>query len=440
MVHKNNPHINHALVEEKRPPMYTAMKYWGKKPHNIWSEFINRYCPKEGVVLDPFAGSGISALEAAKLGRRAIAFDLNPLTSFTIEVLTSKFDESKFQQAFSQISSSVENDAVYQKHFTKQVDGRLGIIFNYRWKYDEVVKLAIEIPKSDSEKAQRFTLQADEEDKENVANISTIEIPYWFPKDSFPDSPSITHKFVSDIGGDQFQYLWTRRNLYLLSLIFSKITSHPDKAIKLQLLYGFIQTLHLCSKMIVPRSPASKREFSGSWGRADYMIRERQMEQNPLIVFRRSCIEKQSVLSAMKDAMQSLPRNLKVVDFASTKKINKRVNLTYGTVDIADLSKYISDRSVDFIITDPPYAGLVQYLDLSLLWLVWLQQVDKKYKPDLQSEITIKKGIIGRDEYRQRLQNAFRQMHRVLKDEGYLVVTFHHKKLAEWNDFRIIVK
>ena len=28
--------INYALVEEKRPPIYTSLKYWGKKPHNIW--------------------------------------------------------------------------------------------------------------------------------------------------------------------------------------------------------------------------------------------------------------------------------------------------------------------------------------------------------------------------------------------------------------------
>ena len=26
------PDINHALVEDTRPPIYKAMKYWGKKP------------------------------------------------------------------------------------------------------------------------------------------------------------------------------------------------------------------------------------------------------------------------------------------------------------------------------------------------------------------------------------------------------------------------
>ena len=65
---------------------------------------------------------------------------------------------------------------------------------------------------------------------------------------------------------------------------------------------------------------------------------------------------------------------------------------------------------------------------------------NKKYFPDLQSEITIKKNQIGRDEYRRRLQNAFKQLHRVLKDDGYIVITFHHKKLEEWNDFVLCCK
>lgn len=42
--------IDFALVEEKRPAMYTAMKYWGKKPHNIWGTYIENYTPQNGVV------------------------------------------------------------------------------------------------------------------------------------------------------------------------------------------------------------------------------------------------------------------------------------------------------------------------------------------------------------------------------------------------------
>jgi len=435
------PHINYALVEDTRPPMYTAMKYWGKKPHNIWNRFIERYCPPNGTVLDPFAGSAIAAFEAVKINRKAIAFDLNPLTAFIIETLTSKFDEAAFIDAFGKIESIISKDPVYIQHYTREYKGQKGVVFNYRWLSGKVVELAVEIPSGKKtktgtpQKGKRHFLNAADSDKKKAKEMKSLAIPYWYPADKFPDTPTITHKFIADAEGNGFQYLWTRRNLYLLSRIFDEILRQKNEDIRLQLLFGFIQTLHLTSKMVVPRHQTAKRDFSGSWGRADYLIRRRQMEQNPLVIFRRSCTDKQGVISALCDAKTSLPKKLKVFDFNKSKRIHPTANLTYGILDIADLSRYISDKSVDFIITDPPYAGLVPYLDLSLVWLVWLQKIDKKYLPDIQSEITIKKGQIGREEYRRRLQNAFKQLHRVLKDDGYIVITFHHKKLQEWNDF-----
>ena len=95
---KNN-NIDYALVEEKRPPIYTAMKYWGKKPHNIWNRYISNYTPKNGIFLDPFSGSGMSAFESFKSGRKAIALDLNPLTSFIIEAISSEFNYNEFKKA-----------------------------------------------------------------------------------------------------------------------------------------------------------------------------------------------------------------------------------------------------------------------------------------------------------------------------------------------------
>ena len=74
-------------------------------------------------------------------------------------------------------------------------------------------------------------------------------------------------------------------------------------------------------------------------------------------------------------------------------------------------------------------------MDLSLVWLVWLKNYDAKYTPELESEITVKKGVVSRDIYRRRLQNAFINMHKVLKDDGYIVITFHSKEMEEWNDF-----
>lgn len=432
---KKLKHINYALVEGVRPPVYSAMKYWGKKPHNIWAEFIKNYCPENGVVFDPFAGSAISAFEAVKSNRKAIAFDLNPLSAFIIESLSSNFDEKKFISAYQNIVNPVYNDEFYKTHYIKERDGENCTIFNYRWTDGIVSHIAIEKPNGD-----RLFIKADKSDIEKSSNLDKIEVSNWYPTDSFPSLLNVSHKFIKDIGGNSFEHLWTRRNLYLLSLLFNSIKILTDPDIRIQLLSGFIQTLHLVSKMVVPRNIKSNRDFSGSWGRADYMIRRRSMEQNPLVVFQRSCLEKQGVLKALKDAQVYFPTKPKIADITNTKRIKKTFSINYGIVDVADVTNYLKAKSVDFIITDPPYAGLVPYLDLSLVWLVWLKHIDSKYEPDLKSEITIKKNKIDRNEYRRRLNNAFKQMHAVLKDDGFLVITFHHQRIQEWNDFVQAVK
>lgn len=425
----NPEHINYALVEDTRPAMYRAMKYWGRKPHNIWSDYIAHYCPEDGVVLDPFMGSGISTFESLKLGRKIISTDLNPLSAFVVEVLTTKFDEGKFKNAVEEIVQVIKKDEIYKTHYTKVIDGELNTIYNYVW-----LKGKVGLVRAKTGEGESVSVLADEEDLQNADNMANITIPYWYPQDAFPQNPSITHNFIRNIGGTTFDYLWTRRNLYLLSKIFDLI-QNSDNSVRLHLMYAFIHTLHLVCKMVVPRGEKGDRDFSGSWGRADYMIRNRSMEQNPLVVFLRSCLDRQGVSKAMLDAKKSLPSKNRINFIGQGSKIKSTADINYGVVDVADLCDYIKDDSIDFILTDPPYGGLVQYMDLSLVWLVWLQHFDSRFTPDSSGEITYKKDITDRSSYYRKLVLAFRNMFRVLKPDHFMVVTFHNQDIKEWNDF-----
>jgi len=114
---------------------------------------------------------------------------------------------------------------------------------------------------------------------------------------------------------------------------------------------------------------------------------------------------------------------------------SKNFDIKYGIIDINTLTDYIDDESIDFIITDPPYGGLVQYLDLSSLWLIWLEKFDARYKPDFQNEITIKRGIQNINLYKTRFQNGISNLFKVLKPNGKIVFTFHNKNIAIWNAF-----
>lgn len=432
------PDITHPLVEETRPPIYTAMKYWGKKPHNIWRQYIAAYTPPDGVVLDPFCGSMISALEAVRAGRRAIAFDLNPLSEFFLETYTSRFDAKALQGAVDGILAEVGEDETYLKMFTTKVDGAERRVVCYKWDGGKMYEVGAEeiVPPHTRGSPKRFLKTPDAEDESKARAMAEMDIPYWHPEGRFPSSCSAA--FIDCIGGDSFAYLWTRRNLFVLAKIFSLILAHPGANVKQQLLSGFVQTVHLCSRMCVPRNPGANRAFSTSWGRSAYLCASRQMEMNPLHVFKSSCLGKQSVQSCLegaRDYFNKAPVIARVGESARKKQLTGGFDIKYGAVDVNNLEDYVPADSVDFVMTDPPYGGLVQYLDLSLVWLCWLQRYDARFKPNHNSEITIKDDNITFDEYSRRFTGAMRQIFRILKKDATAVFTFHNKEIGIWNAF-----
>ena len=236
---------------------------------------------------------------------------------------------------------------------------------------------------------------------------------------------------------NKFYNLWTRRNLFVISKIFSLIEIQKDYNLKQQLLFGFIQTIHLCTKMSVPRRPDANRAFSTSWGRSAYIFSKRQMEMNPIYVFASSCVGKQSVKSSLESAQSYLGKNAKLFEAVPNikKKEQSNYDIKFGSIDILNINDHIEDKSIDFIMTDPPYGGLVKYIDLSLIWLIWLQKIDKKYEPNLAAEITINKKTSNIETYQKRFNKGVENLVTALKDQGKIVFTFHNKDLKIWNAF-----
>lgn len=100
----------------------------------------------------------------------------------------------------------------------------------------------------------------------------------------------------------------------------------------------------------------------------------------------------------------------------------------------------LPDRSIDAVITDPPYFDNVMYSELSDFFYVWLRLALKDRYPEFKSELTPKEEEIvkapgrGKDSksYLEGMNRVFRECHRVLKDDGLLVFTFHHKDDEAW--------
>ena len=438
MKEKND--INFALVEETRPEAYTAMKYWGKKPHNIWRAYIQNYTSENGTFFDPFAGSAISAFEAVKAGRKAIAFDLNPMTSFFIEVFSSKYDSETFRKVSDDIELLILADDVYKKHYEVECElchEPTAKVVNYKWDGGRIYELAIQCDNHKGRYGHRYLLVPSGAEQELSLSQTGVSVTDWTPQDEFRGVSSFSANFISNIGGNKFTNLWTKRNLYILSKIFHYIENIEDKNLQIQALYSFVQTLHLTTKMCVPRNPAANRAFSTSWGRSAYLCAARQMEMNPLHVFLGSCFGKQSTDSSLKSLKAYIGKNeIKTLRVDRSNRGNRSTNydIKYGAIDALTLDDYIDEKSVDFVITDPPYGGLVQYLDLSTLWLVWLKKIDGRYVPNFEAEITVN-NLSSIELYRSKFTQALKKVHKVLKDDGKIVFTFHNSDIAVWNSF-----
>lgn len=99
----------------------------------------------------------------------------------------------------------------------------------------------------------------------------------------------------------------------------------------------------------------------------------------------------------------------------------------------------LTEKSVDVVVTDPPYAGSVQYAEMADYFYVWLHQVLADHYEAFEPSVTLKSAEIVEngdlkdvDWFFDHLTDAWRECHRVLVDDGLLVFTFHHKEGDRW--------
>ncbi|WP_047289065.1 hypothetical protein [Pseudomonas protegens] len=110
-----------------------------------------------------------------------------------------------------------------------------------------------------------------------------------------------------------------------------------------------------------------------------------------------------------------------------------------SSTDLAQLET----GSLDLVITDPPFGGLLHYSELADFFYVWLRLVLKgKYPAIFGAEYTPKslEAVANRARepedpdgfYQRLLTQCWREAHRLLKPSGILAFTFHHSEDEPW--------
>ncbi|WP_175676505.1 DNA methyltransferase [Burkholderia ambifaria] len=92
-------------------------------------------------------------------------------------------------------------------------------------------------------------------------------------------------------------------------------------------------------------------------------------------------------------------------------------------------------KSVDAIVTDPPYFDFVHYSELSDFFFAWLSPALRQRYPWMAREDSSDQGEVQHKDPRvfaRQLASVFTESCRVLKDEGVLAFSFHHSRAEGW--------
>lgn len=85
--------------------------YFTRQSWDILQHYIKHFTKPGDIILDPFGGTGVTAIEALMTGRKAIHFDLNPLSPFMVQSLITPVDFESLGNDFEKIQKK------FQKHF-----------------------------------------------------------------------------------------------------------------------------------------------------------------------------------------------------------------------------------------------------------------------------------------------------------------------------------
>lgn len=392
--------ITKNITAKSHPSHYMMHKYWGRKPHNVVSDYILNFTKPGETILDPFMGSGVVVIESLKNKRKAIGIDLNPMACFITKNTIDSINLDDFEKTF---------DYIYKKNYTKFSKlyntrcpkcGSISPFENSIWENENFSKI-----KGLCNNCGKFTKKAEMYDqniiKESIKIFHKLdkENKIFYPKDQIL-------KFVKRNGKARLNEFFTERSLVILGSIIKDINKIKDINTKNLILLCFTSMLPNVSNMI----PGDSETVNGKsgWVISKLWVPKIHTEKN--------------IFNSFKNRFQKIKTGKQELFTTFEPKDAKIFN-----IDSTNLEK-IKSKSIDYIFTDPPYGDSIAYFGLSMFWNAWL-----KNKVDYENEIIYDPYRDKKyDDYGLRMKKVYSELYRVLKDKKYMSFTFHNRNLNIW--------
>jgi DNA modification methylase/transcriptional regulator with XRE-family HTH domain len=431
---------------------YLAHSYHTKVPPEAIRPFIEHYTKPGDVVLDPFCGSGMTGLAAALTGRRAILNDLSPAAihlawnhtrpcdpqaladGFSlIEARLAKRFESLYGTTHSDGSSALIHWTLWSTHHRCPVCARAFSLWDVMDRDSGRLGRTIRCPKCNMElrrseietlgskpawisyetrDGKRFEKAPGRNDFERALSLRREEIEEWYPTTPLADNREMYVRCALHLQKiATVADFYTPRNLQALALLWQEIFKIEDPRICQALAFAFTNTAWHGTRMRRFNARGGQRPLTGT-----LYIPQLSSEVNVLEVMRNKIAQ-----------LQRYYQNFRPVG-------SDRPAVLLGTA--TDLSG-ISDASVDYVFTDPPFGSNIFYADCNLIWESWLGRLtDPEKEAVVNRSLSVQRGGKSLAAYADLIEGAMREIGRVLKPGGWATVVFHSTDSEVWRAIR----
>lgn len=461
----NVPAFKEPITIDKRKSESMDLHiYWSKKPHDAIRQYIRHYTQPGDLVLDPFCGSGGTALAALMEGRKAIAIDRSPAATFITKNYCTPVNVQELQKAFEELKRQINPEinflyetrcdrcggnattayTVYSQVFqcprcmekvplfdcvdeesrtpqgkTKTITmcphchckGVNEIISTRAEKFGAVPVLVSYFCKDGCKPVRGERRHNDADPRKrgyfeqfDLAKIREIEakpIPHWYPTiEMIKGRETCVKRNLAAQGVRTVADLFTKRNLWALATIRDACVNSAARDFLLFVLDTAILTVSRMCRHDYPSVMAGT-----------YYVPPINRE-----------------LNVWENFLGRLPRKIKgilaIADSIETQKLFLMVS-TQSATSI----KQIETSSIDYIFTDPPYADKVQYGELNFIWEAWLG-LDTHW----HDEEIIVNEVRGKTEedWTNMMRQAMAECFRVLKPGRWLSLCYHDTSEGTW--------
>jgi hypothetical protein len=274
----------------------------------------------------------------------------------------------------------------------------------------------------------------DAQDKERLEHISQQPIPYWYPKNVrlyYEDGKPFKKKEANN----SIEDLFDRRSLIAHSIVYNEIQKIEDENIRDMMKFIFSSNLHNVSKLNVVHHLRLRTGIhpSRGWVMHSYWIPFHRIELPFWFYFNERF---QHILRGKKESNRLIKNYKEAKSFNDLRKDANILICTQSALRLSDRPASIPGKSIDYVFTDPPYGGSIQYMELSTIWAAWLrgENNDQRFALNFDNEITINENQRKDfDYYHKMLKASFEQVFNALKSGRWLTVTFHNTDIKIYN-------